>query len=151
MRNTPRHCSWHQEKKKVCKHCNRKHKHIIKDIWITLEIKLRTFNVYVASIFLYNSETWTINQGTAREIDSFQRKLHRMVLNAYWPIKISSERVYELTKERPWNKTIQQWRRLFYWHISSLSDTISVNITVTEYYRPLQISNRGPSSHGGRI
>ena len=102
-------------------------RYIIRDRRITLEIKLRAINAYVASIFLYNSESWTVSQVTSDAIDSFHRKLLRKVLNVYWPKKISSVRVYELTKERPWSKVIQQRRLRFYGHIQRMPDDVPVN------------------------
>ena len=39
--------------------------------------KVRTFNTYVATIFLYNSETWTITQTLEYQIDSCHRRLLR--------------------------------------------------------------------------
>ena len=40
-----------------------------KSIGITLKIK--TFNIYISSIFLYNSELWGINKTFEDKIDSF--------------------------------------------------------------------------------
>ena len=46
---------------------------------ITTEVKVRSFNCYVSSVFLYNCETWKTLENT---IDSFQRRLLRIaVLN----------------------------------------------------------------------
>ena len=46
---------------------------------ITIEVKVRSFNCYVSSVFLYNYETWKTLENT---IDSFQRRLLRIaVLN----------------------------------------------------------------------
>ena len=46
---------------------------------ITIEVKVRSFNCYVSSVFLYNCETWKTLENT---IDSFQRRLLRIaVLN----------------------------------------------------------------------
>ena len=46
---------------------------------ISIEVKVRSFNCYVSSVFLYNCETWKTLENT---IDSFQRRLLRIaVLN----------------------------------------------------------------------
>ena len=49
---------------------------------ITIEVKVRSFNCYVSSVFLYNCETWTLTKTLENTIDSFQRRLLRIaVLN----------------------------------------------------------------------
>ena len=57
----------------------------------------------------------------------------------YWPKKISSVRVYELTTERPWSKVIQHHRLRFYGHIMRMPDNVPVNAAIAEYYRPLNM------------
>ena len=42
---------------------------------ITIEVKVRSFNCYVSSVFLYNCETWTLTKTLENTIDSFQRRL----------------------------------------------------------------------------
>ena len=101
------------------------------------------YNAHVA-IFLYNSESWTISQVTSDAIDRFHEKLLGKVLDVYWPKKISSVRVYELTKERPWSKVIQQRRLCFYGHIMRMPDNVLVNAAIAEYYRPLNMDRCAP-------
>ena len=49
-------------------------------------MKARTFDAYVASIFLFNSEIWTLTKSDEEALDSFQRRLIRSnVLNIRWP------------------------------------------------------------------
>ena len=84
--------------------------HILKDKRVSLQTKLRVFNAYVTSIFLYNSETWTIKQTTADTIDSFHRNLLRNVMNIRWPAKISNVNLYFKTEKIPWSSIIRQRR-----------------------------------------
>ena len=52
---------------------------------ISIVVKVRSFNCYVNSIFLYNCETWTLMKTLEHVIDSFQRRLLRIpVLNFQW-------------------------------------------------------------------
>ena len=53
----------------------KKTKKILENKNITLEIKIRIFNAYVASIFVYKSELWTITQNLNHEIDIFQKNI----------------------------------------------------------------------------
>ena len=48
---------------------------ISKSIGITLKIK--TFSIYISSIFLYNSELWGINKTFEDKTDYFHRRLMR--------------------------------------------------------------------------
>ena len=59
--------------------------------------KVRIFEAYVTSIFLYNSELWTLTTTTERLIDSFQRRLLRRILKVNWPEVITHKRLYEKT------------------------------------------------------
>ena len=60
---------------------------IFKSKKISLKSKLRTFNAFCASNFQYNSELWTVNKTLEDQIDSFQRRLLRQVINIRWPKK----------------------------------------------------------------
>ena len=62
----------------------------------------------------------------------------------YWPKKISSVRVYELTKERPWSKVIQQHRLRFYVLIMRMPDNVPVNAAIAEYCQPLKMDRGAP-------
>ena len=44
------------------------------------DIKLSIFNALIESIFLYNSEIWSLTQTLENEIDVFQRKLLRKIM-----------------------------------------------------------------------
>ena len=63
---------------------------------IDRKIKIRAFNCYVSSVFLYNSELWSITSTIAKSIDAFHRRLLRTsCLNIHWPRTISNEKLYE--------------------------------------------------------
>ena len=51
-----------------------KTKHIFKDQRLSTDIKMRAFNAYTSSVFLYNSETWTMTKTTEEALDSYHRK-----------------------------------------------------------------------------
>ena len=118
--------------------------HILKDKRVSLQTKLRVFNAYVTSIFLYNSETWTITQTTADTIDSFHRNLLRNVMNIRWPAKISNVNLYLKTEEIPWSSIIRQRRLRLYGHIIRLPEETPINIALNEYQRPLKKSRGAP-------
>ena len=47
---------------------------------ISIEVKVRSFNCCVSSVFLYNCETWTLTKKLENVIDSFQRRLLRIAV-----------------------------------------------------------------------
>eukprot|EP00923_Selenidium_pygospionis_P050565 GHVN01087397.1.p2 GENE.GHVN01087397.1~~GHVN01087397.1.p2 ORF type:complete len:100 (+),score=4.35 GHVN01087397.1:39-338(+) len=59
----------------------RKKEKILKSKKICLSTRIRAFNAYVTSIFLYNSELWTLTKDKEKKIDTFQRNLLRKFLN----------------------------------------------------------------------
>ena len=65
-------------------------------------------------VLSYNSETWTISKTTANIKDSFRRRLLRFAVNSRYPAKISNEneKLYKLTKEKPWSQVIKQRRQI---------------------------------------
>ena len=71
---------------------------IYKSKRISIPLKVRTFNAYPASVFLYNSELWTLTDTLEKQVDSFQRRMLRRVINICWPKVISNERLYEKTE-----------------------------------------------------
>ena len=69
----------------------RKKKKILKSNKISLSTRIRAFNAYVASIFLYNSELWTFTKNKERKIDTFQINLLRKIMNIKWSQIITNE------------------------------------------------------------
>ena len=70
--------------------------------------KIRTFNAYVASVFLYNSELWTITKKLENTVNTFQRRHIRKILGIHWSKKITNIEVYINTKTEEWSITIQR-------------------------------------------
>ena len=55
--------------------------------------------MYVACVFLYNSETWSMNKTLEEKADSFQRRLLRYTLGIQWPDTLLSEQLHRLVGE----------------------------------------------------
>ena len=77
----------------------RKKKKILKSNKISLSTRIRAFNVYVASIFLYNSERWTLTKNKEKKIDTFQKNLN-LEKDLYDLILHPQENLTELTQDR---------------------------------------------------
>ena len=88
---------------------------------------MRTFDIYIGSIFQYNSETWTITINCEKTIDSFHRRLLRTyALNVKWPEIATNEKVYSKTNVKPWSICIKKRRMHWLGHILRMSDDTPV-------------------------
>lgn len=111
-------------------------KPITTDRHLDLGIKLRALNAYVASVFLYNSETWTLTKASSEEIDVFHRRLLRRILNIHYPAIISNSDLYARTKEKAWSVRIENRRLRFLGHILRLPEETPVRSAWRESLRP---------------
>ena len=99
---------------------------------IKIKTKVRTFNTFAASIFLYNSELWTVTSKTANRIDFFQRRMLRQAINIRWPKKISSQKLYEMTKVEPWSGTIRRRHLNWLGHLMRIPPETPTRISLHE-------------------
>ena len=92
---------------------------------LDIHTKVRVFNCYVGSVFLYNSELWGLTATKLKAIDSFHRRILRTsCLNVRWPRKVTNQQVYTMTGTRPWSVVIQERQMSWFGHLSRLpSDT----------------------------
>ena len=97
-------------------------KHIFESKQVSLEVKMRLFHSHIQSIFLYNSELWTLTKKLESTVDVFQRNILRKILDIRWPKKISNNTIYETTKAETWSKTIKRRRLQWYGHLLRLPE-----------------------------
>ena len=103
---------------------------------ISIQQKIRTFNAYSASVFLYNSELWTVTTAIEKQIDSFQRRLLRQAINIRWPKKITSEELYRRTKEEKWSRKIKRRRLNWLGHLMRMEKETPARKSLTEALTP---------------
>jgi hypothetical protein len=112
----------------------------LEDIFNTSKVKIPTkikiFSAYISSIFLYNSETWTLTKNQEKAIDSFHRRLLRKILNIKWPKTLKDNEVYAITKETPWSKRIARRRLNWYGHLNRLPKETPARQALEEIRRP---------------
>ena len=99
-------------------------------------MKIRTFLIYIAPIFLYNSELWSINKTTESIIDNFHRKQLRYAINYHWPKKISNINLYQITKVEPWSKSIKRRRLNWLGHLMRLNENTPARSALDEALTP---------------
>ena len=90
---------------------------------VSNEVRMRTFNIYIGSVFLYNSELWGVSESDNKSIDAFHRRLLCRALGIRWPRKVSNEKLYQISKAEPWSSIIARRRFTFLGHILRLHDT----------------------------
>ena len=114
-----------------------------RDIWTSKtnrNLKLRIFNSVVASIFLYNSELWTITQTQAKSIDSYQRRLLRQVINIRWPQVITNKKLSTLFNFTPWSIVVAERRFRWLGHLFRMPE----NTPAKEALSYAEESHRNP-------
>ena len=96
-------------------------KYIFQNKHLPMRVKIKAFNVYLESIFLYNSELWTTTHTLNNKIDAFHRRMLRtLVLNIRYPKIMKNTEVYEKTKQQPWSVTIKTRRMRWMGHACRL-------------------------------
>ena len=103
---------------------------------LSIQTKMRTFNAFASSIFLYNSELWTMSTILERKIDSFQRRMLRQAISIRWPKKISTVNLYTKTKQENWSKTIKRRRLNWLGHMMRMNADTPVRKGLDEAMRP---------------
>ena len=98
-----------------------------------IPLKINIFNAIVSSIFLYNSELWTLTKVLENRIDSFQRSMLRKILKIQWPRKISNIELYSRTKTSEWSADIRKRRINWLGHLLRLPEETPAQIALKEY------------------
>ena len=97
---------------------------------LELKTKTRALNCYVSSIFLYNSELWTLTSTLEAAIDSFHRKLIRIsCLNVKWPQIVTNEELYKTTNITLWSKTVRKRQLSWFGHMIRLASDCPAKIS----------------------
>ena len=107
-------------------------KQIFESKRVQISIKMRLLKSHVESIFLYNSELWTLTKKLENTINVFQRNLLRKILNIKWPNKISNKALYERMEIDEWSKTIKERRLSWYGHVLRLPDNTPAKSALRE-------------------
>ena len=105
---------------------------------VSQQVKIRLFQAYIVSIFLYNSEIWTLTARLEHQIDTFQRTLLRRITKTSWPKKISNNKLYNITNLKPWSEEIKYRRLKWLGHVSRLPEHAPVKKALREAQRPVK-------------
>ena len=75
---------------------------------LPLYLRIRLLDVYVTSIFMYNSELWTLTKSQEIKIDPFHRQILRQLLNIHYPNIITNNDIYAMIRQHLWTDKINQ-------------------------------------------
>lgn len=114
------------------------YKHSLTSKHIELKTRIRILNAYITSIFLYNSELWTLTKSQENTIDVFQRNLLRKIIKIKWPYTIRNEDLYERTQETKWTEKIKKRRLKWLGHMMRLPETSPAHLAIKEAIRPVK-------------
>ena len=89
---------------------------------VSMSVKLRHFDCYQTSIFLYNCGLWTLNNSQELRLDAFHRRQLRYAIGFVYPKLISNEELYRLTKQIPWSAVCRERRLKLLGHIMRLHE-----------------------------
>ena len=96
-----------------------KNKKVLCSNKITLSTRLRIFSALISSIFLYNSELWTLSKKDQTKIDTFQRNFLRQIIRTK---RINNIRLYNICRTEPWTILIQERRMKWFGHLQRLPE-----------------------------
>ena len=100
---------------------------------IALNIRIRVFVALISSVFLYNSELWSLSTKNANKIDIFQRKFLRQIVGKY---RISNIELYKVCELQPWSVDIRRRRLTWFGHVNRLPDNAPAKLALAEVTRP---------------
>ena len=94
-----------------------------------------SMHIIIASVFLYNSELWTLTKKLENTVNTFQRRHLRKILRIHWPKKITNIELCTKTKTEEWSITIQRRRLNWLGHRMRLHPETPVRLALAEYLR----------------
>ena len=103
---------------------------------ISTQHRVRLYKTYIEPVLLYNSETWSLTSKQEESLDSFHRRLLRIVMNIRYPKIISSKKLYNITKETPLSTKIKKRRLALLGHILRLDPGTPAQKALQYYMTP---------------
>ncbi len=104
---------------------------------LSIKTKMKQFQTYISTIFLYNSELWALTPTDEKKIDSFHRRLLRQAINKKWPKKQhTNEELYSITGEKPWSINIKRRRLKWVGHLLRLDEKTPARVALDKFVEP---------------
>ena len=75
---------------------------------VKFEIKIKIHRALVKSVLLYNCGTWGVSSNVQQRLDAYHRRQLRRILGIKYPTRISNEKLYKVTGEKPISYTMRE-------------------------------------------
>ena len=105
---------------------------------LPLLLRVKYFEAFVTSIFLYQCGIWTLTKKLNNNIDVFQRVFLRRIVGIRYPKKITNIELYKITNQRPWSEACKHRRLSLFGHTCRLPLGAPSREALTEALRPVK-------------
>ena len=109
----------------------------------SIKTKVRLFNTKLISVLSYGCDTWKMNEGDKRKLDSFQNNCLRKIMRIRWPRRISNVDLHQRTGVDKMSEVIM--RRRWAW-IGHLQYNLSTPDLVYSGFLSNPAKNSGPNN-----
>jgi len=92
-----------------------------RNIWrssISLQTKIRLYNVYILQILLYGADTWSMTVASSRRLDAFDQWCLRPIVHIPYTAHITNEEVRRRTGQPPVTSVIAKRRLRLFGHLA---------------------------------
>ncbi len=113
-------------------------RHVIENKSTKNVTKSRILKTYVESIFLYNSETWSLTKDMEDDIDVFQRNRIRKAFGIDWNDRVSNKKLYKMSGLKRWSDLIRLRRLRFFGHLHRMDESVPARVALEEANRKVR-------------
>ena len=103
-------------------------------IWksrLSLDTKLKLYNICILPIMLCGSECWALSKADARRIDALDQWCLRRILDIRWYHRVSNREVRRMTEQPPLTAIIQKRRLMLFGHLARMDETADARRILT--------------------
>ena len=109
-----------------------------------MKLKVRTLKTFIYPMLLYNCEIWTLTKKFEENVDIFQRKLRRRMLNIKLTDKIRNEEIYKRSHQIPITTEIKKRRLNWLGHMLRLPEGTPAKLAFKEHLKKAKGNRRRP-------
>ena len=110
---------------------------------ISFKLRIRVFQALISSIFLYNSELWSLSKAQNNKLGVFQRIFLRQIIRNR---KISNNEIYKLCNIEPWSNEIKRRRLKWFGHLVRLPENAPAKQALAEARKPYKKISGGQTT-----
>ena len=121
-------------------------RHVYVSKYLTVSLKIRHFNCFETSIFLYNCALWTLTPSMIKALDVFHRRQLRYAIAIYITLKRSA--MQNCIDVRPWSVVVKEHRLRFLGHVLRLNPDAPARQSLQEALKPAKRKQGRPKLTG---